>query len=117
MVAKKYCDEKAERFGALEQAKISSLDQIRSLRIIFKSLAASIEKINTDVDDSLSQKDKDAIRGIVKDLYEVMEEGEGTVSKILPRRNFTPSRGWMYFGKSRLLLSLQSNACRRALIR
>ena len=34
------------------------------------------------MDDSLSQKDKDAIGEIVKNLYEVMEGCEGTVSKI-----------------------------------
>ena len=53
-----------------------------SLRITFRTLATSFDKINTDVDDSLSQKDKDAIRAIVKILYEVMEGCEGTVSKI-----------------------------------
>ena len=38
--------------------------------------------MNTDMDNALSQKDKDAIRAIIKNLYEVMEGYKGTVSKI-----------------------------------
>ena len=79
---KNYFNRTAEQFRTLEQARISGLDQIKSLRVIFKNLAVFFEKINTDVDDSLSQHDKDAIGEIVKDLYEVMEDCEGTVSQI-----------------------------------
>lgn len=50
-----------------------------------------MDKIYTDVDDSLSQRDKDAIGAIVKNLYEVMEGCEGTVSKI---KTLTKEKQW-----------------------
>ena len=66
----------------LEEAKISDLHQITSLRTIFKTLALSFEKYTTDVIDSLSQEDKDNIREIVKDATEAMERCEDTISRL-----------------------------------
>ena len=79
---KKYCNRTAEELKALEQAKISGLHQITSLRTVFKSLALSFDKYNTDVIDSLSQEDKNNIGEIVKDTREAVERCENTTSKL-----------------------------------
>ena len=79
---KKYCNRTAKELKALEEAKISDLHQITSLRTIFKTLASSFDKYNTDVVDSLSQEDRNNIREIVKDATEAMERCEDTMSRL-----------------------------------
>ena len=79
---KKYCNRTAEDLKAIEQAKISDLHQITSLRTILKSLALSIDKFNTDVIKSLSQEDQNNIREIVKNTTEAVERCEDTISRL-----------------------------------
>ena len=79
---KRYCDKTAEKLEAIEQARVSGINQVTSLRIVVKSLASSFDKYNTDVNDLLSQKDKDAIGGVIKDTWTVIERCEGTVSQL-----------------------------------
>lgn len=79
---KKHCNRTAEGLVALEQAKISGLHQITSLRTVFKSLATSFDKLNEDVEESLSQKDKGNIREIAKDTMGAMDRCEDTICKI-----------------------------------
>ena len=79
---KKYCNKTAERLKALEQAKVSGIHQVTSLRIVFKSLASSFDKYNSDIIDLLSPKDRHDIREIMKDTDGVIERCEGTMSKL-----------------------------------
>ena len=79
---KKHCSRTAEELKALEQAKISGLNRITSLRTVFKALALSFDKYNKDVMESLSQKDKVNIGEIVKDTTEAIEKCKGTMVEL-----------------------------------
>ena len=79
---KRHCNKTAEELKALEQAKISDLHHITSLRTVFKSLALSFDKYNTDVIDSLSPEDKNSIGDIVKDTGEAVERCENTMARL-----------------------------------
>ena len=79
---KKHCNKTAEELRALDQAKISALHQIPSLRTVFKSIASSFDSLNGDIVESLSQKDKDDIEDIVKDTKGVIDRSEGIICNI-----------------------------------
>ena len=82
MQVRKYCKKHAEKLEALEQARVSGIYQLTSLRTVFKSLASSFDKYNTDVIDLLGPKAKEDIGEIMKDTMRIMETSEGTVSKL-----------------------------------
>lgn len=79
---KEYWNRTAERSKAIEQAKISVIHQINSLRTVSTSFTSSVNKYNTDIVGLLGQKDQDDIRDIVGDTTEVIERCEGTVPKL-----------------------------------
>ena len=82
MQVRKYCKKHAEKLEALEQARVSGIDQLTALRTVFKSFASSFDKYNTDVINLLDPKSKEDIGDIMKDTIEIMETSEGTVSKL-----------------------------------
>ncbi|KAL9635701.1 MAG: hypothetical protein Q9164_003298 [Protoblastenia rupestris] len=82
IAAKEHCHRAAERRESLKNARLSFDDQFDSLRVLCRALASNLAKYDCDVERSLSESDRDAIRNILQEINQIAGKCERIVVRL-----------------------------------